>query len=333
MKPKILKLVLFVPIPALLLTACSSVEKGIALRLNTIPIPAKGLYIGLVLVLAFLVGFWFFFRHHPVERLSALQSTLFLACLFFPLRFMGLVLHEGGHGLYQLVRGFGVTLFVHPFAFSGYSRPMVDFSVWTHISGSAFAIPAALLIFLLFWKHRSFSTLPFLMIFPWVAINDGMYMLQRQGDYHNLLQITGLPGIVLIILGSLIACVGLVLFFSLLPLLGLSSRDLKSLLVVPAAMFLWAFFSMLLAHLVVPVSPYAIKYDLVWEIVPGTNDYYMNAVIGIIFALLYLTLYRWLRPRLPAGLRMETINLSWKDLRLPGLLFAISVMLGLVIIT
>ena len=90
---------------------------------------------------------------------------------------------------------------------------------------------------------------------------------------------------------------------------------------------------MFVAHLVVPGSPYAIKYDLVWEIVPGTNDYYMNAVIGIIFAFLYLTLYRWIRPRLPAGLRMETVQLNWRALRLPGFLFAISVILGLVIIT
>jgi hypothetical protein len=332
MKPKTFNLVLFVPIPGLLLTACSPILGGSPLRLNTIPIPAKGLYIGFGLVLAFLLGFWTFFRNRPAERLSALQSTLFLACLFFPLRFIGLVLHEGGHALYQLVRGYGVSLYVHPFAFSGYSRPMVDFSVWTHISGSSVAIPAALLIFFLFWKHRSFATLPILMVFPWVAINDGMYMLQRQGDYHNLLQVTGMPDIVLIGLGGLIACVGLVLFFSLLPLLGLPPQGRKPLLVIPAAMFLWAFSSMLLAHLVVPISPFAIKYDLVWEIVPGTNEYFINAAIGILFAILYLTLYRWLRPGLPAGLRMETIKLSWKNLRLPGLLFAISLMLGLVII-
>jgi hypothetical protein len=333
MTTKSLRFTMCVTILTPLLTACSSVERGTTLRLNTIPIPAKGLFIGLGMGLVFLIGFWLFFRHHPVERLSAFQSMLFLACLFFPLRFIGLILHEGGHGLYQLVRGYGITLFVHPFAFSGYSRPMVDFSVWTHISGSAFAIPAALLIFLLFWKHRSFATLPFLMIFPWVAINDGMYMLQRQGDYHNLMQVTGLPGIVLIGLGSLIAGIGLILFFSLLSLLGMSSRDRKSFLVVPAAMFLWAFSSMLMAHLVVPGSPYAIKYDLVWEIVPGTNDYYMNAVIGVIFAALYFTLFHWVRPRLPAGLQMETVQLNWRALRLPSFLFVISVILGLVIIT
>jgi pimeloyl-ACP methyl ester carboxylesterase len=332
MKPKILNLVLFVPTSGLLLTACSTAVEGSHLHLNTIPIPARGLYIGLVLVLAFLLGFWSFFHRRPVERLSAFQSTLFLACLFIPLRFIGLVLHEGGHALYHLVRGSGFSLFVHPFAFSGYSRPMVDFSVWTHISGSAVAIPAALLIFLLFWKQRSLATLPILMLFPWVAINDGMYMLQRQGDYHNLLQVTRLPDFVLIGLGSLIACIGLVLFFSLLPLLGLPPQGRKPILIIPAAMFLWAFSSMLVAHLVVPVSPFAIQNDLVWEIVPPTNEYFINAGMGMLFAVLYLTLYRWLRPLLPAGLRMETIDLSWKNLRLPGFFFTASVILGLIII-
>jgi hypothetical protein len=332
MNTKSLRLIMCVLL-ALLLTACSSAVEGTTPRAYTIPIPTKGLGIGLGLGLVFLVGFWLFFRHRPIERLSALQSMLLLACLFFPLRFMGLILHEGGHALYQLVRGFSVTLYVHPFAFAGYSRPMADFSVWTHISGSAVAIPAALLISLPFWKRRSRSNLPFLMLFPWVAINDGMYMLQRQGDFHNLMQVTGLPGIVLIGVGALIAGIGLILFHSLLPLLGLSPRDRKSLLVVPAAMFLWASSSMLVAHLVVPGSPIDVKYGLAWEIVSGTNDYYMNTVLGVLFASLYLTLYRWVRPRLPAGLRMETVNLTWRDLRLPGLLFVVSVILGLMIIT
>ncbi len=269
----------------------------------------------------------------PFALTAAIQSTLLLFFLLFLLRFMGLILHEGGHALYLLIRGYSITLYVHPFAFSGYARPMADFGVWTHISGSAAAIPAALLISLPFWKRRSRSTLPFLMLFPWVAFNDGMYMLQRQGDYHNLMQVTGLPDGVLIGVGACIAVVGLVLLLSLLPLFGVSPRDRKSLLVIPAAMFLWGFLSMLVAHLVVPGSWVDVKYRLADEIVTGTNGYYMNIVMGLLLAVLYLTVYRWLRPRLPAGLRMETVNLSWKDLRFPGLLFVISIILGLLIIT
>jgi hypothetical protein len=299
---------------------------------RTIPFPTTGLIMGLILGSSLLVGFWLLFRNRPAERLPVLQSTLLLTCLLFLLRFMGLILHEGGHALYLLVRGAGITLYVHPFALAGYARPMIDFSVWTHVSGTAVALPASLLISLPFWKRRSLSTLPFLMLFPWVAFNDGMYMLQRQGDYHILMQVTGLPGIVFIGLGALIAGVGLVLLFSLLPLLGLSPRDRKSLLVLPTAMLLWAFSSMLVAHLIVPSSPFAIKYSLVREIVSGTDPYYVNAITGVLLAVLYLTLYRWVRPRLPAGLRMESISLTWSDLRLPALLFVISVILGLAVI-
>jgi hypothetical protein len=333
MKPKSLHLILYVMILALFLTACSAAFTGRDPWALTMPIPTRGLFIGLGLVVAFLVGYWLIFRHRPVERLSALQSTLLLTCLIFQLRFMGVILHEGGHALYQLIRGFGITLYVHPFAFSAYSRPMADWSAWTHVSGSAVALPAALLISLPFWKRRSLSNLPFLMLFPWVAINDGMYMLQRQGDYHNLMQVTGVPGIVLIVVGGLIACVGLILWFSLLPLLGVSPKDKKAFLVIPAAMFLWAFSSMIVAHLVVPGSPFAIKYALTGEIVSGANDYYFIVILGVIFALLYLTLYRWVYPRLPVGLRVETVNLTWKDFRLPGLLFVVSLVLGLMIIT
>ena len=104
---------------------------------------------------------------------------------------------------------------------------MIDFGVWTHISGSAVALPAALLISLLFWKRRSLATLPFLMLFPWVAFNNGLYIFQRQGDYRNLMQVTGLPDIFFIGVGGLIAGVGLVLLFSLLPLLALQDRRIR----------------------------------------------------------------------------------------------------------
>jgi hypothetical protein len=49
--------------------------------------------------------------------------------------------------------------------------------------------------------------------------------------------------------------------------------------------------------------------------------------------MLYVTLFRWVYPRLPAWLRTETVTLTWKDLRLPALLAAVSVILGLIIIT
>jgi len=53
----------------------------------------------------------------------------------------------------------------------------------------------------------------------------------------------------------------------------------------------------------------------------------------VLIAAIYLGLYRWIYPRLPAWLRTETVNLTWKDLRLPGIFWAVSVVVGLIIIT
>ena len=63
------------------------------------------------------------------------------------------------------------------------------------------------------------------------------------------------------------------------------------------------------------------------------NPVLTAVIFAVLFAVIYLTLYRWLRPRLGTGLRMETVHLTWNDLRLPGLLFVISVILGLIVIT
>ena len=53
----------------------------------------------------------------------------------------------------------------------------------------------------------------------------------------------------------------------------------------------------------------------------------------LLVGVLYLTLYRWISPRLPSWLRSETVALTWKDLRIPALLAVLSVLLGLLIIT
>ena len=301
-------------------------------QLNTKPFLNTGLLMGFGLVLVLLVGFWLLFRQHPGERLPALRSTLLLFCLLFPLKFMLLILHEGGHALYNLVRGALIILYVHPFAFDGFSRPTIDNSIWTHVLGLAVATPAALLISLPFWKRRSLANLPLAMLFPWVVAADGLYCMLLQGDSRNLVQVTGLPGSIFIALGVLAVVSGYFLLFSLFPLLGLSPQDRKSLFVVPAAIFLWGFLSMIVAHLVVPGSPIDAEYSLAREILSGANSFFIGTIFWALLGVLYVTLFRRVYPKLPAGLRMETVSLTWKDLRIPGLLAAISVILGLIVI-
>jgi hypothetical protein len=283
------------------------------------------------ILLALGLGFWLLFRRQPEERLPALMSTLLLFCLLFPLRFVGLIVHEGGHGLYQLFHGVSVWLYVHPFNMEGFSKPDSG-SILAHLLGAAVAIPAALLITLPFWKRRSLASLPIVMLFPWVAATNGMYMLLLQGDWHNLIESAGVPPVVFVILGAVICITGYFLMLTLFPLLGLAPQSRRSLFAVPAALFLWGFLSMLVVHLVVPGSPYDVQYSIAAEMIPNANSFAIGTVSWAILAVVYHTLFRWIHPRLPAWLRTETVVLVWKDLRLPAVLAVICVILGLIII-
>ena len=293
----------------------------------------KGLSVAIPIALILALGFWLLFRKRPEERLPALRSALLLFCLLLLFRFIQLFLHEGGHSLYLVFRGVPFTLYIHPFTLSGYSRPAIDNSIWKDIFGSATALPLSFFLSLLFWKRRSLALLPLVMLFPYVALlHDGFNVFGLEGDFWNLVQTNGLSPIPFYVLGALIIIVGLISMFSLLPLLGLDPKDKRSLFVFPAALFLQSAFSFLVAYLFVPGSPIDREYFLGQEIIAEANAFIPQTVIGLILAVLYLTLYRKIAIRLPAWLRTETVALTWKDLRLPALLAAVSVVIGLIII-
>ena len=271
--------------------------------------------------------------------LSALQSTLLVFLLFFPVTFISMFLHEAGHALFHLSQGVPVHfLYAHPFSFLGFVRPMADYyNVWVHASGTVFELLVSGVIFALLWKHRSFYTLPFLMVFPWVALYDGMGgifdILGNTGDYYNILTITGWSpaGFYLI---SLIYIIGGIFFLiSLFPLLGLKPEDRKFLFVLPVGMLLYTALGLPIAYFLVPGSPIDLQYHLAPEII--SSAYYrpiFMGSIGILLAVIYITLYRSLYRRIPASLRTEIVSLSWRDLWYPGLLFIISTILGLMFI-
>lgn len=303
------------------------------LPLESKPILTQGLIMASIVAVVLLVGLWLLFRGQPNERLAALRSSLLFFCLLFPLKFVDLILHEGGHGLYELFHGIPVWLFVHPFALDGFSRPASNPGVWPDILGPAVAISAALLISLPFWKRRSLASLPIVMLFPFVAAGVGQYMLSLQGDWRNLIQGVGVPPFVFIVLGAMLYFSGYFLMFTLFPLLGLQPQGRRSLIAIPAAVFLWSFLSMIVAHLFVPGSPYDVEYFIAREVVPNASWSVLGAVLWAIIAVIYTTLFRRVYTRLPAWLRTEAVDLTWKDLRLPALLAIISVVIGLVIIT
>jgi hypothetical protein len=270
---------------------------------------------------------------------SSLQSTLVVFLLFFPVTFMSMFLHEAGHALVNLIQGDPVRfLYAHPFSFLGYVRPMSDYySIWLHASGAVFEILISAVVFILLWKHRSFYTLPFLMVFPWSALYDGIGglfdLLGRSGDYHNILIITGWSPIGFYGISLTLIVVGIFFFISLFPLLGLVPENKRSLFVLPVGMISYTLLGLLVAYLLVPGSPIDLQYHLSNEIITSANyrPIFMGAV-GILLALIYITLYRSVYRSIPAGLRTEAVSLSWKDLWYPGLLFITSMILGLLVI-
>jgi hypothetical protein len=316
--------------PVLFTLSCSAPQP-----LDIKPYLITGLRTALPIALVLLLGFWLLFRKRPSERLPALRSMLLMLCLILLVKFVQLVLHEGGHSLYLLVRGLPITLYVHPFAFSGFCRPMLEYSaIWTHILGSAIAIPAAMLISLPFWRRRSLALLPVVILLPYVALNDGMNVMGFDGDFSNLVQITGMSPLPFLVGGGLIVVLGIVSWFAILPLAGLGPHDRKPLFVLPAAMFLWAALSQLGALIVVPGSPIDADYFVGREILASANSaLMMMTLIGALLAVIYVTLWRWAYSRLPAWLRTEKVGVTWMDLRMPALLAAVSVILGLLIIT
>ncbi len=299
---------------------------------DTRPFLLSGFSVAIPIALILGLGFWLMFRKDPEKRLPALRSTLLMACLFMLLRFTQLILHEGGHSLYPMVSGVPSMVYVHPFSFPGYSRPILDNSIWTHVLGSLTAIPISLLISLLFWKRRSLAVLPLVMLFPFAAMNEGINLMGINGDFLNLTHSTGLPALLFFIPGVVIVLAGMVFLFALLPLAGLDPRDNKTLFVLPAALFIRSALSFLVAHLVVIGSPIDLEYFLGREIISG-NSFLFYTLYGAALAILYVTLYRRIFPRLPAWLRTDTVHLTWRNLLIPGLLTAVSVILGVIIIT
>lgn len=154
------------------------------------------------------------------------------------------------------------------------------------------------------------------------------------GDFDNVVQSTGLPAVLFLISGALILCIGLISLLSLFPLVGLDPWDHKALFILPAAIYLISVFSFLAAHLFVPGSPFDLEYFMGREIMVAANPFIFLffLIFGVVLPVLYVTLFHKLFPRLPAWLRNETVKLTWKDLRLPGILWAVSVVIGLVIV-
>lgn len=316
--------------------AAGNLSEPITVVFNCPAIPPNNLpYVIVVLVigLGLLVGFWLYFRKHPTERTPTILSILLLLCVLILMQFVGSIIHEGGHALAGLiVAGIFETLYVHPFAFMGFSRPIID-NAWVHAGGYITTLSVTFIISALFWKRRSVANLPFVMFFPSVAFTNGIFIPLLIGDTANILRLTGLPAMLFIVLGLALFCVGLLSFPTLFPLLGLNPTDRKSILILPTAFYSLGAISMIVAYVFVPGSYIDSRYLLGMEILQSANNLAIfPPILGALLAVFYLTLFRKIQPKLPAWLHTETVALTWKHLCLPATLAVISLILGLIII-
>jgi hypothetical protein len=269
---------------------------------------------------------------------SAVKSTVLLFLILFPLSFLHLILHEGGHALVNLIyRIPNTSIYVHPFSFSGYSRPIFDMSnAWFHASGPIVSVLLPLAMFIPLWKHRSVTSLFLVMLFPWNVFWEGLNgsaILIRNGDFFNIAWVTTLPVSFFMVISIILLIIGI--FFTILffPLLGLEPEDRNTLWVLPVGVLLWALAGFGIAHWIVPGSTIDVQYHLATEIIQTANlQLPMMVVIGMALALIYVTLYRGAYRKLPGSLRTETKELAWRELRWPAAWCVVSVVIGLILI-
>ncbi len=114
---------------------------------------------------------------------------------------------------------------------------MITIASGSHASGTIFELLVSAVVFIALWKHRSFYTLPFLLVFPWSALYNGIGgifdTLGHTGDYHNIMTITGWSPTGFNLISLILSVVGVFFLISLFPLLGLVPKNRKSLLVLP----------------------------------------------------------------------------------------------------
>ena len=158
-------------------------------------------------------------------------------------------------------------------------------------------------------------------------------LAQGIDDFNHVITMTGWPAWLFFSVFSILAVVGIFLFVSSFPLLGLKPKEKRTFFVIPMGFLLWTLVSLTVAYLVVPGSRADVQFHARESIISsGINGIGVGLFYGVLFALVYFTLYRVIEPILPANLRTEKKNLAWRDLLILGILSAISIAVGILII-
>lgn len=270
---------------------------------------------------------------------TTIQSTLLLFFTLFPLMFMDMFIHEGAHALSNLAHGLTVRMFyAHPFSMNGFvtSYPPSALTVWDYAGGHVGTVMISLPLFIFLWRRRSIAILPLVLWFPWTGSHAFMTitgLAQGIDDFNHVITMTGWPEWLFFSAFSILAAAGIFLFVSSFPLLGLGPKNKRTFFVIPVGFLLWTLVSLIVAYLVVPGSRADVQFHARENIISSAiNGIGVGLFYGVLFALVYFTLYRVIEPKLPTYLRTEKKNLAWRDLLIPGILSVISIAIGILII-
>jgi hypothetical protein len=152
-------------------------------------------------------------------------------------------------------------------------------------------------------------------------------------DFNHVMDMTGWPAWPFFIDFSILAIIGIVLFVSFFPLLGLELKDKRTLFVIPGGFLLYGLVSIITAYLFVPGSPADVQLHWGEQLISSAfNGAYAGLLMAALFILMYFTLYPIIERKFPAYLRTEKRNLVWRDLLIPGILCVISIVVGILII-
>jgi hypothetical protein len=174
------------------------------------------------------------------------------------------------------------------------------------------------------------------MWFPWTGSHAFMTvnaLAQGIDDFNYVINITGWPAWPFFTIFSILAVVGMFLFVSCFPLLGLKLKDKRTFFVIPVGILLWGLVSFIVAYLCVPGSRADVQFHMGEKLISSAIDgAFAGLIMGALFILVYFTLYRVIERKLPVYMRTEKRNLAWRDLLLRGILSVISIMVGILII-
>jgi hypothetical protein len=161
-------------------------------------------------------------------------SLLFFGSFFFSISFF-LLLHEAGHALALIIKGYpGVRIEVNPFyGMTYYGAPIQpQDEIFISLAAPVFSIASISIITLILWFFRNQYLLPFLLTAGYVYLIEGLNgfgvffrsLFDIRNDWGSLLD-KGVHPVVLGLIFTLLIGISFIINWLVWPLLNISSND------------------------------------------------------------------------------------------------------------